>query len=525
MRAAKARPLPGQRVALVAVLFFLALTAVRALFQLHLYRLGFVSLSADEFARGLRALAWSQHLHVNLVKDLASPWPPFEMYLNGLAIRLYHDPYLAPRLTVFIASCLLLLALFFLVHQLVDSWLVAALAVLFSAAQPWFIWLSATPMLEIYFLACFLGGLACLLHWLRRERGWGWLAAGLLFLLASGFHIQSWAQINLVNLFTLYFLARWLRRCQFALAGRLVLFWLLGNSFILFWGAAEYLTTGRLFAILASHADYSRWFYGGYDVAMSEKLLYYPRLVWRVVPLWAWLTAVAGVGFLIGRRQLRPFLPLGLGIPTLAIASFFNLTSGPPSAAPDRYALFYLLLLAPYVAAGFYQPAQLGWRWATARGKNRLAFAWATFLGGLFIAALGYAIVVAQNFPIGMPADTVETGRYLRRMLAEPILSSPPLLPQEKIMIEARYWDFLALELMIEETGLLLYDREHDYLHRDNPSRLWKADEAVRAWLLAEQVGLIALRDPQLKERAALLPFLAPQTEVGNWSIYRLLTR
>ncbi len=525
MSTANTHPLSERRVALVAVLFFLALTAARALFQLHLYRLGFVSLSADEFARGLRALAWSQHLRVDLLRDLVSPWPPFEMYLNGLAIQLLHDPYLAPRVTVFIASCVLLLALFLLVHQLLDSWPVAALAVLFSAMQPWFIWLSATPMLEIYFLACFLGGLACLLYWLRHERGWGWLAAGLLFLLASGFHIQSWAQINLVNLFTLYFLARWLRRRQFALAGRLALFWLLGNGFILFWGIAEYLNTGQLFAIFASHADYSRWFYRGYDVAVSEKLLYYPRLVWRVVPLWAWLAATIGLGFFVGRRQVRPLFPLALAIPTLAIASFFNLASGPPSAAPDRYALFYLLLLAPYVATGFYQPAQLGWHWATVRGKNRLAFAWATLLGGLFIATLGYSLVAAQSFPIGMPADTVETGRYLRRALAEPALSSPPLQPQENIMLEARYWDFLALTLMVEETERLLYDREHDYLHRDNPSRLWEADEAVRAWLLAEQVGLIVLHDPQLKERAAALPFVTQQTEVGSWSIYRLLTR
>ncbi len=505
-------------------LFFLALVAARLLFQLHLYRLGFVSLSADEFARGLRALAWSQHLRPNVLADLAGPWPPFEKYLNGLAIWLLRDPYIAPRVTVFIASCLLLLALYFLIRQLLANRLIAVLAVLFFAAQPWFIWLSATPMLEIYYLACFLGGLYFLLAWQQSGSGWGWLYAGFLFFLASGFHIQSWAQINLVNLFTLYFLARWLRRRQFALAGRLALFWLLANGFILFWGAAEYLTTGHLFAILASHTDYSRWFYGGYDVPMREKLLYYPQLVWRVVPLWAWLAAGTGIAFLMAQRRLRPLLLLALGLMTLAMASIFNLTSGPPSAAPDRYALFYLLLLAPYVAYGVYQLSFSGWRWATNQGKGKLAVGWAIVIGGLFVVALGHSIFSARHFPVGMPLDTVETGRYLRQTLADPALSNPPLRPQERIMLEVRYWDFLALELMIEDTGRLLYDREHDYLHRDNPSRLWEADEAVRAWLLAEQVGLIALHDPQLKERAAALPFLRLQVEVGNWSIYRLLT-
>lgn len=524
MRAANSYPFLRQRASHIALLFFLVLTAVRTLFQLHLYSLGFVSLSADEFARGLRALAWSQHLRVDLLKDLNSPWPPFEMYLNGLAIRLFHDPYIAPRVTVFIASCLLLLAIFFLVHQILDNWLVAALAVLLSAAQPWFIWLSATPMLEIYFLACFFGGLTFLLNWLRREAGWGWLAAGLLFLLASGLHIQSWVQINLVNLFTLYFFARWLRRRQFALAGQLALFWLLGNGFILFWGVSEYLTTGQLFAILASHTDYSRWFYNGYEVSISEKLLYFPRLVGRVVPFWTWLPVIAGVGFLIVRRQVWPLLPLGLGLLTLTVASFFNLASGPPSAAPNRYTLFYLLLLVPYMVYGFYQPAEYGWQWAAKQGKERLAYAWASLLGCLFAILLVQSILTAQHFPIGMSVDTVETGRYLRRVLANPALTSPPLLPQEKIMLEARYWDFLALELMIEESEQLRYDREHDYLHRDNPSRLWEPDEDVQAWLATEQVGLIALHDPLLKERASALPFLRPQMEIGSWSIYRLLT-
>lgn len=504
------------------LLFFLALTIGRFLFQLQLYSQGFVSLSADEFARGLRSLAWSKSLHVNLLTDLLSPWPPFEMYLNGLAIRLLPDPFLAPRVTVFIASILLLLSLFFLVYHLLENWLIAGLAVLFCAAQPWFIWLSATPMLEIYFLGCFFGGLYFLLSWLRTKRGWGWLYAGFLFVLASGLHVQSWAQINLVNLLTLTFFVVWIKQRQFTLVGRLLLFWLLGNGFILFWGVAEYVTTGQFFAILNSHAEYSRWFYGGYNVDISEKLLYFPGIVGRVTPLWAWLAAGLGVVFLMMQQRLRPLLLLALGLMTLALASIFNLASGPPSAAPDRYALFYLLLLSPYVAYGFHQVAAYGRQWAAHRRSRLLANAWPVIIGLLLLGFLGQSMVAAQEFPNGMPGDTVETGRYLRQTLAEPALSSPPLQPQEKIMLEARYWDFLALELMIEQDARLLYDREHDYLHRENPSRLLESEQAVKRWLVSEQVGLLALRDPLLKERAATLPFLVPQKNVDNWSIFRL---
>jgi 4-amino-4-deoxy-L-arabinose transferase-like glycosyltransferase len=495
------------------VLFMAALTAVRTLLQCQLYRQGFISVSADEFARGLRAFAWSERLRINPLADLISPWPPFEMYLNGLAIRLIGDPLVAPRITVFIASCFLLLVLFALVERLFQSWVTAALSVLFVAAQPWFIWLSGTPMLEIYFLACFIGGLYFLIVWLQEKSGRGWLYAGLLFFLASGFHVQSWAQINLVNLFTLYFLFQFFKRRQFTQVARLLLFWIISNSFILFNGVAEYFATGQLFGILASHTSYSLWYYGGYDVPVSEKLFYFPRIVWRGIPLWGWIAAGVGL-FLIFLGESRPskLLFLALGAVTLTLASLFNLASGPPSAAPDRYALFYLILLAPYAAYGFYQLAVCG-----RRPVETKEYGWIMALAALFVVLLLQDARAANQFPRGMANDTVETGRWLRQATNE-----QDLLPRGKmILLEARYWDFLALELMIGDNDKLLYDREHDYLNRENPSRLLEEAEAVENWLTAGQVSLAAWRDPVLKERADNLPFLIRLQNVGEWAIYR----
>jgi hypothetical protein len=92
-------------------------------------------------------------------------------------------------------------------------------------------------------------------------------------------------------------------------------------------------------------------------------------------------------------------------------------------------------------------------------------------------------------------------------------------------MLEARYWDFLALELMTEQNEKLLYDREHDYLHRDNPSRLLEDADAVQSWLMEMQVGLVVLKDPTLKKRADELVFLTRQKEVGDWTVFRLVTK
>jgi hypothetical protein len=507
------------------ILFMIILTIARVFWQHRLYNQGFVSVSADEFARGLRALDWSQHLKIRLFSDLLSPWPPFEMYLNGLAVWLGGDPFLAPRVTVFAASCLLLVALFLLVHRLWDIWVVAALTVLFVAAQPWFIWLSGTPMLEVYYLACFFGGLYFLATWLRERAGMSWLYAGLLFFLASGFHIQSWAQVNLINLLTLPLFFQFVVQRQYKSAGQLALLWLIGNSLVLFWGASEYAATGRLFAILANHTEYSLWFYGGYNVPISEKLLYFPRIVSRVIPLWLWVAAGVGLMYIVAeKRNYDRLLSSILGLLTLTLASLFNLTAGPPSAAPDRYAIFYLLLLAPYAAYAVYQSSLWGWRKAKWAGRDEIAY------GGAVVACSALAMLLisaasqAQRFPVGMSIDTIETGRYLRTALDGSTLGTSPLQTEEFILLEARYWDFLALRLTIEQDEWLLYDREHDYLNRNNPSRLLDEDKSVKDWLVEARVGLVALRDPDLKERADQLSFLTRQKEVGDWVIYRLAT-
>lgn len=494
----------------------------RLAIQIWLYRQGFVSVSADEFARGLRAVTWSQQTGLNFLADLNSPWPPFEMYLHGMLIRLGGAPFFAPRATAFIFSCILLYALFLLVDQLFDNSVVAFLSLVLVASQPWFIWLSGTPMLEIYFLAFFIGGIYLLLIWLKQGSGWGWLGAGILFFLATGFHIQSWAQINIINLFTLPLFLQFVAQRQFNLAIRLFLFWVIGNSFIILSGLAEYRTTGELFAILGSHAEYSRWFYGGYDVPLLEKLLYFPRLIAESIPIWLWLFGLIGLALTIYKQNWWGVLLLGLGLFTLTIASFFNLSSGPPSAAPGRYAVFYLLLLAPYAAYGFYQLWRQGWLWGQKRFTPSAAYGWAITFSALVAILILLSVNNARHFPIGIARDTVDVGQYIHQVLL-PTEGSDAFSPDLTVMLEARYWDFLALELLIEQRERIVYDREHHYLERDNPSQLLDTEQNVADWLRREQVGLLVLHDAHLKERATELSFLALQNRVGDWSVFRVM--
>jgi hypothetical protein len=495
--------------------------AARLAMQVRLYRKGFISVSADEFGRGLRAQEWSQHLSVAPWADIISPWPPFEMYLNGLALHIFNEPLVTPRITVFMASCLLLIGLFFLARDLFASTLVAALAVSIVAVQPWYVWLSGTPMLEMYFLASFVGGLYFLVAWVREKRRLYWLFAALLFLLASGFHVQSWILINLVNLFTIPFFLKKLKQREQKIFVRTALFWLLGNAYILFWAAAEYLTTGQVFRILSSHTSYSLWFYAGYDVAIVEKLLYYPTIVWRNTPIFTLIFAGAGIGFVWRqgeREQLWRLLPLAFGCSALVITSIFNTLSGPPSAAPDRYSLFYTLLLAPYAAFGVCNLMSTLWRIK----RSSIVYLGSSVVAGLLLLFLAAQIMRAEIYPKGMSTDTILTGRYLNSTLAEGRSGRSALEPTGNLMAELIYWDFLALQLMIEQKEKLTFDREIDIWHRDLPSLLMEDEESVRAHLLGAHVELIAVKSPILQQRAEALVFLQPERNLGTWAVFRV---
>ena len=503
---------------LAAILFLSLLMAGRLVVQIRLYQQGFISVSADEFARGLRALTWSQAPRISPAADLISPWPPFEMYLNGTVLLIIDDVLLAPRLTVFLASCLLLVALFLLTDYLFNR-ITAVLTVIMVAVQPWVIWLSGTPMLEMYFLACFISGVYAIIIWLDQQRRFYWIGAGLFFFLASGLHVQSWMLINLVNLFTLPYFYQFIQQRNYKQAAQLFGFWLLGNSYIIFWGVAEYAMTGQLFGILASHTSYSLWFYDGYNVATSEKLLYFPRIVWHNFPPLLWLWGGAGLFFILrGSALSRRLFLLALGSLTLLTASIFNLASGPPSAAPDRYVLLYVLLFSPYAAYGLFR---LG-KWTMQANRRPVAYLGTGLLAVLLAVMVGHGLQQTAVFPQGVSPNTIQTGRYLHNILTADETDTR-LSANQTIMVEALYWDFLALELLTRQSQQLIYDREHDYLNRDNPS-LFEADTAViHSHLSQTDVALIVLRNPSLQEKAASLSYLTPHQQIGSWAVFRFV--
>lgn len=492
-------------------IYLALLITIKAILQLYLYRQGFISVAADEFARGLQAAQWAIHPTFSLTADLQSVWLPFEKYLNGFLLWLWPDPIWGPRLTVFLASCLLLVVLFALVRLLFKPPLIAYLAVLFVAFQPWVVWLSGTPMLEMYYLPFFLAGIFFVVRWLQTGIGRGWLWGGLCFMVASGFHVQSWTFINLVNLLTVGFWLKFGWRRENGRFRQLTTFYLLGNSYIALYALTEYLTTGKLFVFLQNHTTYSLIYYQGYEVPLLEKLLYYPRLILVNTSMAVWFLLGIALVFLLfdAERWWKLFL-LAVGGLALGLNSTLNALSGPPSAAPDRYAVFYILLLSPYLAYGYYQLIT----WSQKHLKSWLVYPLPIAGAALLAYSIWWGGQRIQQFPPAMPIASVKTGQYINELLKT--AESPAAY-----MLELKYWDYIAVQLAAGHYETQFFDREQDFYNRNTPSIFGESSDIVLNTLTQNHIRYVALYDDALREKALQTGFLFPQQEIGEWTIFK----
>lgn len=494
-----------------SLFYLIILNLIRLGVQITLYRQGFISVAADEFARGIRAAKWAQNPSFNILADVQGTWLPLEKYLNGFALLVWPDAILSPRVTVFIASSLLIVVIYFLANYLFNSRVVGVLSTLLISFQPWYVWLSGTPMLEMYYFVLFFAGLLLLLNWLKEGRRGYWFWAGICFLLATGFHVQSWTLINLVNLITIPFLYKFIRRKEYASGSKLIAYYVLSNSLVIGFGLIEYLYTGELFAFLAKHTSYSRWYYNGYDVSVWEKFLYYPRLLAHNASSAIWIGLIISFVFLVWDKDIRwktfPFL---VALSSLLLNSVMNIVSGPPSAAPNRYSLFHVIVLSLYFGYGIVSLTKLREHFSSkfVIYLSRLAVVF------LLVYGIWWGVDRVPHYPQGMSLDSVEVGKTLYGLLDK----NPG-----GYMVELRYWDFLAVDLMSQHYEAIVFDREKNNLNRDTPSIFLQEPVSVCQNLMQSNLQYIVLIDEELKLYAEQLALLSQIQRVGRWTIYKIV--
>lgn len=495
----------------VFTIFYLVILQIgRAALQVSLFRKGFISVSADEFTRTIRALNWSKKMIFDFGKDFTDVWLPFEKYLNGLALKIYPEAIITPRITVFLFSCVATISLFILLKLSFESYTFAILGTTMISFQPWFVWLSGTPMLEMYYFPFLFFGIALVIYWLKNEKSKCAYLAGICFLIGSGFHIQSWVFINIINLLVFVFLLTKIGKISKNQLLPYFSLFLISNFLIIIIWLYGMIQTGELLAPFRSHVNYSRWYYAYDQVVWFEKLFYYPRLVWNAMPVSLWILVFVGVIISLRDINLWNFIPFVIGFTTLSINSIINIFSAPASAAPERFSLFYTSLILPYSIAGIFGLYKIAKKLPT--GKY---ICWFGLSCLVFVFLLGFQqnVIKILQFPVGMAEDTIRTGYFLQRM----IHSSPT---SGKIMIELKYWDYQAIKALIGREDLILYDRKYDIYNRNIPSILTDLSFSICDYLLDNDIKWVVVQDETLKTIADRQNCLSLRKEIGRWKVF-----
>lgn len=470
---------------------FLALLAgallLHLLLRLELARRGFVAVSADEFARGIGSGMWASNPTLEL-RHFASPWLPSEMYMNGLLLRIWPNPFWIPRLTVFAFSCLTLFSFVWLNFLLFESRLAAVANAYLLVLFHWFAWLSATPMLEMYYLPFYILGLAFLVRLIKGQGRYAWLWGGLSLLVATSFHVQSWLIIAATLLGTLPFSLPALYKKEWEDSQKWIGFYLISVSFVAFALFAQWRADGAILGFVSQHTTYSLWFYNGYDVAVQEKLLYYPRIVLSQTPQIILLLSIFAIWSLLQEKGSRlRFAPLLLAVFILAIFSYSNVNSGPPSAAPNRYSMLHTGILILYAAYGFKQFVSVP---IDGNQVKRLGIIALALVMLLLVSRQQYTRIL--NFPKGMPSEPLAAGSAMKELMQND--------DGGKIMLELLYWEFLAVEMMINSAESVVYDRERILGQHDLPSELaeLESEQAYQQYLQENQIEYFVLYSPEL---------------------------
>ncbi len=478
---------------------------LQAVLLAYLVQHGFVSLSADEFSRSLRSQRWAAAPEIVWWSGV---WMPAELYLHGFSHWIFGDPLAGPRATVFLSSCVLMAYAALLVRRLWGDPIVTLVAVIVLASHPWYVALSGTPMLDVYFLTFLVAGIYYLCGWLETHRDRDLALAGLAFFGASAFHISSWLFIASVQLCLLPVILAAVRAGDRGRVVRLIAYGALSFTFVAYYLAATWVMEGSVGAGIAEHTEYTRWFRDGYDVSVVEKLLYYPTLVVRR----DWLLLLialpmVGISLFRGTPGFR-MLPAGVAGVALVAASLFNVISVPPSAAPGRYALPYLILLCPYFAMGlrrFVGVARPGWQRSIA----------AVAAAGILLGVVATHVTRIRSAQVGLHPDSIATGRFLRKVAGH-----------APILLERHYWEYLAVMAASGLPDAFVFDRPGTKRDRHAPSMLADPRE-LAAYLDEHAPGMLVVRSDMPPPRRARLARLTTSRgghvrRIGQWTVYVL---
>jgi Dolichyl-phosphate-mannose-protein mannosyltransferase len=493
---------------LFTMLFLAAVVLVKTVLQLSLYLIGYRAYAGDDFARALKADDWLQHLNsrFNLSAWLNIGWPqlPFPDYLFGLALELYRDDYVTPKIMNLFLSSIAVIVVYLLGRELFGC-AAGLFAAILCAFQPWIIWLGVSGMtsdLPSVIMVTLFG--LFLFRWLETNQSVSVLAAAGCLFVAAGMRYENWFFSVVFSLFLVY------RFISDARMGRLtgqaatviVSALAIANAFPILHMAASYYLMGDLIPGMQQTDSFKVT--TGAAIAKINMVL----LALSAFPLEA-AAAVGGIALFLksdGRKSPRVYL-LIIVTTFLLFAAVFKGRLPVQGAGPERIILPYIVLLLPY--AGFFLT-----RLFQTAGLGRPVY---VVFAGLALLTLGiFDITRAFNYPAKKyDRDAFAAGWTLR------MLQGIENIPDDgKILVEKGEEDWIPFPIVALANKPERFVRLVD----GNVGKACNGDfqtEACKNQLLDGTFNMIILSSPE-KVRAFQEIFSGRSWQVGKYHIFEV---
>ena len=469
--------------------------------QWLLYARGFTALTADEFGRILFAAQWAEQPRW----IWRGPWLPFHRYLFGLLFKLRWDLLYLPRAVTITIGLVSLPCMYLLTRGIFGQRRVAWISLLLLSVSPAHIWLSSTPLTEIYHTSLVLGCMTAFVYAInQRRQRYLYLSAALLAL-ATGFRFEAWmvAVVYSLLLGGLLIGQRWRLMVPifspWALVGAAVMPWIFPCA----WLIGGFLTTGQPLAFLSAIQDYKRTWYGDQQ---SWRNYLAPLLL---IDRYALILLLPGVVIsLIVHRRLNVIWYCIISIAPLLI--FFGLHRGQlePAGNYVRYLAPFVFMLYPLVAVAL--DTIVG-----ALIKTRLYQTVVLAIVCVVIGTLqGGSSLRITNDSAGAG---IAVGQHIRAVRTSNAISA-----QQSVLLELTYWQYMSIHIGANDLGTIVYDRPLDLAQRRSQSVFVTHPQSISACLATYNIGLLVVASPALRDVIEQELKLTPTTIVNDFRFYHV---
>jgi hypothetical protein len=478
----------------LATLALALVIVARVLVQLALYAAGFQALTADDFGRVVIADIWLRSPHA----IWQGPWLPFHTYVIGIALYIWHDLLVVPRIIAFAFGSASLFFIYKLTYALFANSRIALISVVLLAVNPAHIWLSSVPLTEIMQAAFILGFLWANVEYILGKPIYYFYLSVALLSLDNTVRFEGWI-FSVLFMIQMFFLL-WRKHIRLHnLTIALVLLWI----FPFAWITGNYLKTGDpLFFMTVNRAFDTKW-YGSYSSYAN-----YLSAFFEIDPYTTLLSIPAIILCLIYVKQNRAVYWITLYI-VGALIAFAWLQRGQiqPHGNYIRYLALFLFIIYP-LSAWF-----ISWLLGQVL-TNKLAWMAAiTFI----LSLMGtWQVRSAFRFVNDPAAEGLRVGQHIRALrLQNPESASKPIL------IELHYWQYLAIHVGANDLSSLVYDRALNFNKlNDSSSRIQASPDLLPTCIQFYHISYIVVHSAELRQLVQNYLKAGPAGEYDGYAIY-----